>query len=459
MANFITLEKPLRGSNFGEWDIPVNANMTAIEIGMFNLYTNNKNKTQSQILADPDAAGASFYDTAAERLGFRAGDHIAYLVSDDDMPLKAPQQNELQSGSVTSLHSHNGSSDIAFKVQSPNDILNQDDPDKQYYAVPFKLFNDTLIAQTAADLVQTNNISALTSKLNGISANGTDLTVDEVSATGRIDSLAYLKTRLAQNSNATIQIGGQPSSYDILLQTNDTNLPLNISSQVGTLTLQVQGEKVWTAGNDGTGSGCDADKVDGRDVDDTITTTNNLWTADKTSKYVIENVPDSVEKLHQLDISHFVYTDAVGIVQNINILEKLWPIGSIYMNSVNGANPSTLIGFGSWARFGQGRMLVGESGPITDERGLDFRTFQIGEGGGNDPALFKGEYSHKLIEAELPSHSHSSLGISTPLNVPGTGPYFVPLPISNIPTGLTGGNATHNNMPPYIVVYMWTRIA
>lgn len=76
-----------------------------------------------------------------------------------------------------------------------------------------------------------------------------------------------------------------------------------------------------------------------------------------------------------------------------------------------------------------------------------------------------GETSHKLTTAELPSHNH-------PL---GSGVQFVG---SGSPTtwnidartgdknykaygttASTGSGASHNNMPPYLSVYMWRRTA
>lgn len=40
-------------------------------------------------------------------------------------------------------------------------------------------------------------------------------------------------------------------------------------------------------------------------------------------------------------------------------LRAIYPIGSIYTNAVNGTNPGTLLGFGTWTAFGAGRVMVG----------------------------------------------------------------------------------------------------
>ena len=47
-------------------------------------------------------------------------------------------------------------------------------------------------------------------------------------------------------------------------------------------------------------------------------------------------------------------------------LADVYPVGSIYTNAVNSTNPSSLLGFGTWARFGEGRMLVSQLSSDSD---------------------------------------------------------------------------------------------
>lgn len=47
------------------------------------------------------------------------------------------------------------------------------------------------------------------------------------------------------------------------------------------------------------------------------------------------------------------------VVQALTGLSALYPVGSIYMNATNATNPATLLGFGTWAAFGAGRVPVG----------------------------------------------------------------------------------------------------
>ena len=119
-----------------------------------------------------------------------------------------------------------------------------------------------------------------------------------------------------------------------------------------------------------------------------------------------------------------------------------WPIGSIY-TSVTSANPSTLFG-GNWEAFGAGRVMIG-----LDSGDTDFDTVE--EIGG-----FK---THTLTTAEIPSHTHGFTAFQTTSgtnNRTGGGALSVS---ASSTTASTGGGGAHNNVQPYIVVYMFKRIA
>jgi microcystin-dependent protein len=122
------------------------------------------------------------------------------------------------------------------------------------------------------------------------------------------------------------------------------------------------------------------------------------------------------------------------------VLPTAYPVGSIY-TSVVSTNPATLFGFGTWVAFGQGRVLVGLNSGDTD-----FDT----------PEETGGEKTHTLTVAEMPAHQHTggittggALGIKSAPDV-GT---------TLQDTGSVGGGGAHNNVQPYIVVYMWKRSA
>lgn len=132
--------------------------------------------------------------------------------------------------------------------------------------------------------------------------------------------------------------------------------------------------------------------------------------------------------------------DKLNAGANINF-DKIYPVGSIYM-SVNSANPSELFG-GTWIQL-KDKFLLGAGDTYS---------------GGNTG----GEAEHTLTIAEMPSHSHrqncSGGGSSTGNFNVNIGPCSANNKIGEYDTGITGGGQAHNNMPPYLVVYMWQRTA
>jgi hypothetical protein len=140
------------------------------------------------------------------------------------------------------------------------------------------------------------------------------------------------------------------------------------------------------------------------------------------------------------------------------VLDNIYPIGSIYMN-VNSTNPGTLFG-GTWEQI-QGKFLLGMSS-----------SYPAGSQGG--------EASHTLTTEEMPSHGHNpaneagyygfitnskkAFSIGDMGSQSGSGRYYpyasAAFDISrNTLTGTTGGGKSHNNMPPYLSIYIWKRIA
>ena len=83
-----------------------------------------------------------------------------------------------------------------------------------------------------------------------------------------------------------------------------------------------------------------------------------------------------------------IFNEATSGVEE---LDSIYPIGSVYI-SINHTNPGTIFG-GTWERFGNGKVLVG-----VDENDTDFSTAKYSGG----------EKTHVLTTAEMPSHSHTS---------------------------------------------------
>lgn len=118
-----------------------------------------------------------------------------------------------------------------------------------------------------------------------------------------------------------------------------------------------------------------------------------------------------------------------------------YPIGAIYL-SVTNVNPAALFG-GTWERIG-GRFLLG-----ADD------SYAAGSTGG--------ESAHKLTTSEMPRHNHTLDNRN--VSAGNTTAYMTVQAQAkvgyngNVQTLHTGGDGSHNNMPPYLAVYMWKRTA
>lgn len=141
-----------------------------------------------------------------------------------------------------------------------------------------------------------------------------------------------------------------------------------------------------------------------------------------------------------------------------------YPVGSYYF-SANAESPADLFG-GTWEQLEQGRVLLSQ--------GTNYPAGSTG-----------GEATHTLTVAEMPSHNHTGTAVSSGahthnLALPrgdqwysngsgngvwgssnnstwttaSAGAHTHSLTINN-----TGSGTAHNNMPPYLSVYVWKRTA
>jgi len=131
-----------------------------------------------------------------------------------------------------------------------------------------------------------------------------------------------------------------------------------------------------------------------------------------------------------------------------DIIKAIYPVGAIY-TSVVSTSPATLFGIGTWVAFGAGRVLVSH-----DSGQTEFDTVE--ETGGAK--------THTLQVTEIPSHTHI-ITSQTATTGGATSYEHGTLDTSSAETeatevtGATGGGGAHNNLQPYIVVYMWKRTA
>lgn len=150
------------------------------------------------------------------------------------------------------------------------------------------------------------------------------------------------------------------------------------------------------------------------------------------------------------------------------IIDVIYPVGSIYI-SVNSTNPSNLFG-GTWVAFATGRTLVG-----VDTTDTDFNAVE----------KTGGEKTHVLTTNEMPSHTHTqnphshddvqdndnnrityATGNTASYRVlnqvrQGNASGSWKMKTSNVTATNqnAGGGQAHNNLQPYVTVYMWKRTA
>jgi hypothetical protein len=122
--------------------------------------------------------------------------------------------------------------------------------------------------------------------------------------------------------------------------------------------------------------------------------------------------------------------------------QAMYPVGSIYTNAAVSTNPATLLGFGTWAAYAEGRVPVGKASSGT------FDTLNA----------TGGAETHTLSIAEMPAHTHT-YGKSTTSENMSIHDINGLRGAATTNTGSTGGGGAHNNLQPYVVVYMWRRTA
>lgn len=196
-----------------------------------------------------------------------------------------------------------------------------------------------------------------------------------------------------------------------------------------------------------------------------VTTTGVQTLTNKTLTSPVINSPTGITKTN-------VGLGNVDNTSDLTMLAKVYPVGAIFMAVVS-TNPATLFGFGTWAAFGGGRVPVGYTAADSD--------FNAGEKTG-------GSKTHTLTAAQMPAHSHSAttsvngshshsgnggLGWGAGGYNPDYGRVDANSPANfwtarlnadgshnhSLTTSDAGSGASHNNVQPYITVFMWKRTA
>lgn len=165
-----------------------------------------------------------------------------------------------------------------------------------------------------------------------------------------------------------------------------------------------------------------------------------------------------------------------GSATNLDIIsfDQIYPIGAIYMSTVS-TNPATLFKIGNWEALPAGRVLLAQG---TSTWGVNYSAGSTG-----------GEDKHTLTVSESAPHNHTGNATTSgsththaltmrashgkdgnggvprfgdgdvwsdykTQNLSAAGEHSHAITINN-----SGGGQAHNNMQPYLSVYMWKRIS
>lgn len=158
----------------------------------------------------------------------------------------------------------------------------------------------------------------------------------------------------------------------------------------------------------------------------------------------------------EVDLTNYITTEQLD-AKISEILQMVYPVGAIYISTVS-TSPKTLFGFGTWSQL-KNRFLVGA-------------------GDTYDANATGGSATHKLTAAELPKQDGTITMHGTYAGTPiaavtgvfnarstvsnkymsgGTGTSTSSIDVIGYSNG--GSGTAHNNLPPYLAVYMWKRTA
>lgn len=198
--------------------------------------------------------------------------------------------------------------------------------------------------------------------------------------------------------------------------------------------------------------------------------------AGKSSVYINNN-------LSNVNFTSDPQTQIDARVKTSDLLNKIYPIGSIYM-SVNSTNPSTLFG-GTWEQFAQGRVLLG----IGSNGETDYTTAEQTGGSENSVAShthtqqehshIQQAHNHRLLSNNKTDGNANGLGANNKIygvsgvwqNSPPDPVYYIndksghallgtasPKIISTTAVNNSTGEVGGNRMP-FITCYIWKRTA
>lgn len=327
---------------------------------------------------------------------------------------------------------------------------------------------------TGKGLSTNDYTTAEKNKLSGIAA-GAEVNVQANWNETSTSSDAYIKnkpTKLSQFSNDAGFVAQDDIVFPAVPSASTTAPKMNGTAAVGTSTAFSRGDhvhpsdtsKLSKAGDTLTGR----ITLAGGSIYSNVTEDTMLFDKDglifgqggetsvsvTPSKITVRSAPTA-----DTDVANKAYVDRVAggtSVADSHIVNLIYPVGSIYM-SVNSTSPATLFG-GTWTQL-QNRFLLGAgssyaNGATGGAATVTLTTDQLPKHN------HEGIYYSALAAKNLVTLNSGSVSFHVPWGSPDyAGDYGAGNGSTELMTGNTGGGAAHNNMPPYLVVYMWKRTA
>lgn len=136
---------------------------------------------------------------------------------------------------------------------------------------------------------------------------------------------------------------------------------------------------------------------------------------------------------------------AASVPSTASILATIYPVGSIYINAGVATNPATLFGFGTWAAYATGKMIIG-----LNSGDADFDALADTGGAKTATIALANLPSATIAGTRYDGNGSGSTGIQGTTNGANATAFTLPL---------GGSDTALNIMNPYVVAYMWKRTA
>lgn len=280
------------------------------------------------------------------------------------------------------------------------------------------------------DNLITNEISERTAS-SGVTIEGIRIKPEQIYSASDLSVFAYDELSLTGDTQVDIYAG--IGNINLATATGDIELQAHAEVIVTSdnLKTNIVGERTSSSGVTIDGTLIKDGLVDGRDLSVDGTRLDAITDA---------NYKNSNTTKAQVGLSNVDNTSDASLTNTI--ISTIYPVGSLY-TSTDATNPGTSLGVGTWAAFGQGRVLVGKASSGTF----------------SSAGATVGTETHVLTISEMPAHTHSSgrtagtsgsFGLVDSASASSSGTWN---------TLSTGGGGSHNNIQPSVVVYMWKRTA